>query len=346
MKFQQSSSANPYKCIAWKDWNNLLATHKTATIKQQNNYTRDYKLLCLSGFIDYDNIALGKNPKYPNAADYSKLTLNEFLTNHYVIGEFGPIFLEAMGPFLGMRQFIVAATKWSAGIRLIEQLQYDMLRLMSPEAWRAILADYNGMARKAIVLPNRSPTWYEEQIVVQPQEETEPESSPTKRKKTPEISNNTSQNSNQKAQKTIHHAHTQQMNKVLSAAASTEDAKKILLLSTQVLELQDGMMEMTLIISKMSDNQYRDRDTIIALQSELEMVNRKAKSAREDIGKCQVALNTMEQKLSILSTKEDSNKRFDKIESLLLEQSSCQGRRLMLTGKRKEQITEEDEEMG
>jgi hypothetical protein len=71
--------------------------------------------------------------------------------------------LKEMGPFLGIHQFIIAATKWSAGIQLIEQLQYDMLRFMSPEAGRAILADYNGMVRKAIVSPYWSLTWYEEQ---------------------------------------------------------------------------------------------------------------------------------------------------------------------------------------
>jgi hypothetical protein len=79
------------------------------------------------GFIDNDNIQLGKNPKFPDTPYYSKLTLNEFLVKHYVIGDSGPIFLEVMGPFLGMRFFIVSATKWSAGKRLLEQLQHDML---------------------------------------------------------------------------------------------------------------------------------------------------------------------------------------------------------------------------
>jgi hypothetical protein len=54
----------------------------------------------------------------------------------------------------------------------------------------------------------------------------------------------------------------------------------------------------------------------------------------------------MESKLGTLSTREESNQRFDKIESLLLQQSSRQGSRLFLTSKRKEQIQEEDKEMG
>jgi hypothetical protein len=115
------------------------------TIKRQNNYVRDYKLLCLSGFINDDNIQMGRNPKHLNEPDYSQLTLNEFLVKHYTIGDSGRIFLEAMGPFLGMRFFIVSATKWSDGKRLVEQLQHDILRYMSPEAGQAILADYRGM---------------------------------------------------------------------------------------------------------------------------------------------------------------------------------------------------------
>jgi hypothetical protein len=347
-KFQQASTTNPYEFIGWKNWNNLYSTHKTETIKRQNNYIRDYKLLCLSGFIDDDNVLLGKNPKYPDNPDYSKLTLNEFLVKHYVIGESGPIFHEAMGPFLGTRFFIVSATKWSAGKRLLEQIQYDMLRFMSPEAARAILADYRNMTTKAIVSPFWTPTWYEEQIVVIPQQdmEREPESTPTKRKKTPQVSKSIGNTSKNQEQSIIHHAHTQQANKALSAAASTEDDKKIAHLTSQVSELQDGLMEMSTLVGKMSENQYRDRNTIIALQSELETVSKKTESARADINKCQVALTTMESKLGTLSTREESNQRFDEIKSLLVEQTSRRGRRLLLTGKRKEQIQEEDEEMG
>jgi hypothetical protein len=53
-----------------------------------------------------------------------------------------------------------------------------------------------------------------------------------------------------------HHAHTQQANKVLSAAASTEDSKKVALLTVQVAELQDNLMEMSSLVGKMRDNQY------------------------------------------------------------------------------------------
>jgi hypothetical protein len=125
-----------------------------------------------------------------------------------------------MGPFLGMRFFIISATKWSAGKRLVEQLQYDMLRFMSTEAARAILADYKSMATRAIVSPFWALTWYEVQIVVIPQQEQDngSEPTPTKHKKTPQASN--------QEQSTIHHAHTQQAKKALSAAASMEGNKK------------------------------------------------------------------------------------------------------------------------
>jgi hypothetical protein len=53
----------------------------------------------------------------------------------------------------------------------------------------------------------------------------------------------------------------------------------------------------------------------------------------------------MESKLSTLSTREESNKRFDTIEALLLEQSSRRGRKQMLTGKRKDHTMEGDEEL-
>jgi hypothetical protein len=37
-KFQQLSSKNPYEFIRWKNWNDLHESHKTETIKRQNNY--------------------------------------------------------------------------------------------------------------------------------------------------------------------------------------------------------------------------------------------------------------------------------------------------------------------
>jgi hypothetical protein len=68
----------------------------------------------------------------------------------------------------------VSATKWSEGKCVIEQLQYDMIRFMSPEARQAILLDHMRMVNKAIVSPFWSPTCYEEQIVAAPQEDKEP----------------------------------------------------------------------------------------------------------------------------------------------------------------------------
>jgi hypothetical protein len=101
-KFKQASKTNPYEFISWKYWTSLHSNHKEVMIKKHNTYIRDYKLSCLSGFNDDNNILLGKNPKYPKLPDYSELTLNEFLAKHYVIKDEGPMFLEVIGLFLGM----------------------------------------------------------------------------------------------------------------------------------------------------------------------------------------------------------------------------------------------------
>jgi hypothetical protein len=104
---------------------------------------------------------------------------------------------------------------------------------MSPEAGRAILLDYRAMETKDLVPPNLSSTWYKDQIVAIPQEnvDNDKESTSAKRKKTPQPMKNTSNNSKQKDQSNIHHAQTQQANKALSAAASTEENKKIAVLA-------------------------------------------------------------------------------------------------------------------
>jgi transcriptional regulator with GAF, ATPase, and Fis domain len=129
------------------------------------------------------------------------------------------------------------------------------------------------------------------------------------------------------------------------AAASTEDTKKVALLASHVSELQDSLMEMTKIVEKMSNNQYQDRITVIVLQSKLETKSQKTESAQIYINKCQVTITTIKNMLGTLSIREESNKRFDKIESLLLEQSSHWGKILILTGKKIEQIQEEDKAM-
>jgi ferritin len=47
------------------------------------------------------------------------------------------------------------------------------------------------------------------------------------------------------------YAHTHQANKVLSAAANTEDSKQVTILALYVAELQDNVAEMTSIIGKL-----------------------------------------------------------------------------------------------
>jgi hypothetical protein len=66
------------------------------------------------------------------------------------------------------------------------------------------------MVTKDIVSMHWASTWYEEQIVVIPQEEkdTETEYNSTKRKAAPQPSKSTSNNKRQQEQTKIHHAHT------------------------------------------------------------------------------------------------------------------------------------------
>jgi hypothetical protein len=77
---------------------------------------------------------MGKKPTNKDETNYSEMTLNEFLATHYRIGESGPVFQEGMGPFLGMRLFIVTTKRWSAGKRLLGQVKHDIIKYMTPEA--------------------------------------------------------------------------------------------------------------------------------------------------------------------------------------------------------------------
>jgi Fe2+ transport system protein B len=191
----------------------------------------------------------------------------------YVIEDAGPIFLEVMGPFLGMQQLIEVATRWIAGNCLIDKLQHDMLRFMSPEAAKSILVDYNTMFHKSITALYWSLTWFEKQIIIAPKENNEESNNNTKRKKMIQTQMTNNKCNKQMAPTTIHHNHTQQATKVLSASATTEDSKRVAQLASQAAELQDNLEEMSSIVGKISDTQYHNQNNIKALQSLLERVD-------------------------------------------------------------------------
>jgi hypothetical protein len=115
-------------------------------------------------------------------------------------------------------------------------------------------------------------------------------------------------------------------------------------LASQVADLQDSLAEMTSIVGKISNTQYQNQNNIITLQSGLERVDQKTKIATKEIEKFKTAIITMESKLATLSTTEDSNKRFDKIEALLVDNPGRK-RRASSRGMRKELTQTPDEDM-
>jgi hypothetical protein len=92
----------------------------------------------------------------------------------------------------------------------------------------------------------------------------------------------------------------------------------------------------------MKEHQHRDQVRMIGLQAELEATNRKSDIAITDIRKCKTAIHTVETKLASLPTAEETNSRFDRIESMLSATFNASKPRITsnntITGKRKEQV--------
>jgi hypothetical protein len=120
------------------------------------------------------------------------------------------------------------------------------------------------------------------------------------------------------------------------------------MLEKSVASLQEDNVELTQTIMAMKNNQYQDQVKMVPLQTELESTNRKLEIASNDIKKCKTSLGTVEERMATLSTKEDTNNRFDRIESII---SGALGAphitrtagTLTLTGKRKEQASEPEQ---
>jgi hypothetical protein len=83
------------------------------------------------------------------------------------------MFRAVMGPYLGRRLFILSAELVSAGSRLLETLQVDILRFMTPVAGNAILNNYQETAQKMQRTNPWRPTWFEKQMLTIKQEEKE-----------------------------------------------------------------------------------------------------------------------------------------------------------------------------
>jgi hypothetical protein len=101
------------------------------------------QVLNLPGFLDDDSTIIGKVKNTPSKIDHSKMTLNEFITLHYFLGESMPLFRAVMGLYLGKRLFILPSKLSSAGSRLLEMLHLDILRFMTAEAGESMLEFYH-----------------------------------------------------------------------------------------------------------------------------------------------------------------------------------------------------------
>jgi hypothetical protein len=141
-----------------------------------NKYVmEDYKLTTLSGFHDDGSVLMGKIKKEKEDTDYSGYTCNEFICTQYTIeAPENPIFVSAMGPFLGTRLFLSSTKLECAGKRLVEHLRSDMLRFMTADAAKAILVEHQENVNKARTTAPWAATWFEKQtIITQKNEEQE-----------------------------------------------------------------------------------------------------------------------------------------------------------------------------
>jgi hypothetical protein len=194
--------------------NNFHINNKEVTIEAHNNYIEDYKVINLPGFIDDGTVQLGKVKKEKDTTDYSEHTLNEFLCANYIIEDKeNPVFIAAMGPFMGRRLFLTTAKLESAVKRLLEYVKPDMLWYMTGEAGKSILPDYNDHARRASTKIWKQ-TWFEKQIVARAKhDETNDKEAQGKHKK---IQMETNQSKPRQDQIDTYHNCTQQATEVLS----------------------------------------------------------------------------------------------------------------------------------
>jgi hypothetical protein len=228
----------------------------------------------------------------------------------------------------------------------MEHIRSDMLRYMTVEAANAILIDYKDHQQRAQSTPVWKPSWFEKQIIATQNKEEQEQEPQGKRKKTAVNNNDLIQ---KQEQTQIRMFHKQNANKALSEAAMTNEERRLAILEQTVAELQTNNMEAKITMSEIKDSQHRDQEKIIGLQTQMEQTNRKTDVAISGIKDCKAAIGNIESKLSSLSTLEDTNQRFDRIESMLLSLGVKTTNTTILktiTGKRKEEalLLEEGEE--
>jgi predicted nucleic acid-binding Zn-ribbon protein len=185
-----------------------------------------------------------------------------------------------------------------------------MLRYMHPAAGQAVIADYNNMVRKLTTKASWSPTWFERQMVLPPTEDPTETQNTGKCKKT--IQTNTTNEQEQLL--TNYHSQSQQANKVLSKANSSNETQTTdSTMAKDIADLKERNVELMSIISEMKDLQHRDQKKIIGLESELVNTNSKVETGVKKIRECKSAITNVETRLATLSTRAETTSRFDRI---------------------------------
>jgi hypothetical protein len=338
-QFEEVNDKNPYEFVSWRAWLNLHSSNKVATIKTHNEYLQNVQVLNLPGFRDDNTTLMGKVEQQNSPKDYSEYSLNEFIQSYYYIDDDTPMFTAVLGPFLGKRLFVLPSKLATAGSRLLESLQVDILRHMTPAAGNACLENYQEKAQKMQSVSPWKPTWLEKQILTMKPEENEGNQHGGKRKKTSATTTESTKDTSN-----IHHSHTQNATKVLSEVASTESLTRIDIMEQRVASLQESNVELMSMIGEMKEIQHRDQTKIIGLQSDIEEANRKSATANQEIRKCKAAVANVETRLASLTTKEETYERLDRIEQMIAGISGINSamayKHKQITGKRKDTNSE------
>jgi chromosome segregation ATPase len=113
----------------------------------------------------------------------------------------------------------------------------------------------------------------------------------------------------------------------------------------KVATLQESNVKLLTMVGEMREIQHRDQTKIIGLQSELEEANRKHELSQQEIRKCKAEIGSVESKLALLSTKEETMERFDRIEQMLsgavvTRKSMGITQKKLTMGKRKDKVTD------
>jgi chromosome segregation ATPase len=152
------------------------------------------------------------------------------------------------------------------------------------------------MTEKAPTKLPWTPTWCEKQMVTNNPEISleDPPYGKCKKTNQPNTSNSAIDNS------TVHHAHTQQTEKILSIPHHAEDATRYESMKQDIADLRERTVELTSMVGEMNDIQHRNQIKITGLQSDLEATTQKVETGAKDIRKVKTSLTSVETRLASL----------------------------------------------